>query len=192
MPTPFYPDREAHYLTEDGDVLDSIAYSYYRQESNALESVLLRNPWLSKLSPILPAGLIIVLPVIDASPLAGIASAAKVNASGLSMRKLWQYRVPKLWKGSAAAAKTAERLDAEALSAYRSAQASINISTTVINQPAYEEPLEFDDFDYLAIYYQDETGKWKLGRIHKSNVKLNSDGYGYSLVGGDVLGGALL
>lgn len=65
------------YLTKQGDTADSIAWDFYgTRDGLVVETVLSANPGLSAQGPILPDGLTITLPVID----------AKASASGV---KLW-------------------------------------------------------------------------------------------------------
>lgn len=70
---------DVQYLTKDGDVLDLICWNYYGRTQNVVEVVLLHNAeLLSKYSAILPAGLILALPV--------------VNVEVAQSFKLWDYR----------------------------------------------------------------------------------------------------
>ena len=193
MPSPtsiFYPTREAHYLTVDGDVLDRIAREYYGTERRTTEQVLRRNPWVAEKFPVMDAGLILVLPVLDKTAIQRVSTATSppLNDKGQSMRKLWNYRPSKLWKGSGAATEAAATNSdtANALDAYRRTKALVGTSSggTAVEGDCCVEihnPPEFTDFEWLSIYYRDAvSGQWKLGRIHKSNVSFNTDGYGYS------------
>lgn len=55
------------YLSRQGDCLDEIAFNQYGQcSAETLAAVLLANPGIADLGPLLPAGLQIVLP--DAAP----------------------------------------------------------------------------------------------------------------------------
>lgn len=185
----YYPTKEAHYLTVDGDVIDRIAFDYYGTEKRTTEQLLMRNPWVAEHFPVLTAGLILVLPVLDKNFIQKISttSSPPLNEKGQSLRRLWNYRTPKLWKGGESdpvIASTAA--DADALDAYRRSKQQAGSGTgsgTGSNSDCCVElrnPPEFSDFEWLAIYYRDATGKWKLGRIHKSNVNMNTDGYGYA------------
>ena len=60
-----------HYRTKDGDVLDALCHKHYGREAGrpvrgtqtgAVEAVLEANPGLADQGPILPAGLLIILP----------------------------------------------------------------------------------------------------------------------------------
>jgi phage tail protein X len=53
------------YTTKDGDVVDAIAYAYYGTlDGLVVEQLLAANNGLSDYGPILPAGVVITLPVI--------------------------------------------------------------------------------------------------------------------------------
>lgn len=62
------------YRTSDGDMADEIAFRQYgTTAAGVVEQLLAANPGLSDIGPVLPAGLIITLPVIDATAkIAGI------------------------------------------------------------------------------------------------------------------------
>jgi phage tail protein X len=62
-----FPTSEKQYLTSAGDTVDSICWAYYGVTRITTERVLARNRWLTKYPPILPAGLLIVLPVVLAA-----------------------------------------------------------------------------------------------------------------------------
>lgn len=53
------------YMTKDGDMLDAICWKHYGAES-AVVDVLEANPGLADHGPVLPAGVIITLPVLHA------------------------------------------------------------------------------------------------------------------------------
>lgn len=56
------------YQTSDGDTVDRIAYRHYGSlEGQVVERVLLANPGLADQGPLLPAGLRVALPVLDAA-----------------------------------------------------------------------------------------------------------------------------
>ncbi|MDR3445747.1 tail protein X [Dyella sp.] len=56
------------YLSSAGDVLDEIAFNQYGDcSSDTLAAVLLANPGLADLGPVLPAGVQVTLP--DAAPI---------------------------------------------------------------------------------------------------------------------------
>jgi phage tail protein X len=50
------------YKTSQGDTLDFICWKFYRQQSGAVEAVLLANPGLADAGPVLPANTTITLP----------------------------------------------------------------------------------------------------------------------------------
>lgn len=50
------------YKTEQGDMLDLIAYRHYGYSSGAVEQILIANYGLCEHPPVLPAGLMITLP----------------------------------------------------------------------------------------------------------------------------------
>lgn len=54
----------ALYKTSQGDTLDFICWKYYGQQSGAVEAVLLANPGLADLGPVLPINTEITLPVL--------------------------------------------------------------------------------------------------------------------------------
>ncbi|WP_372830505.1 tail protein X [Pontibacterium sp.] len=56
------------YRTQPGDMLDAICHRRYAGRKNAVEHALSHNPGLSKHGPVLPAGLEIDLPDMDAAP----------------------------------------------------------------------------------------------------------------------------
>jgi len=54
--------------TRQGDLVDQIALEVYGRTAGATEAILNANPHLEGQPPHLPAGLVIVLPEIDAQP----------------------------------------------------------------------------------------------------------------------------
>lgn len=54
----------AIYKTSQGDTLDYICWKHYGQQSGAVEAVLLANPGLADLGPVLPINTQITLPVL--------------------------------------------------------------------------------------------------------------------------------
>lgn len=54
----------ATYKTSQGDTLDYICWKHYGQQSGAVEAVLLANPGLADLGPVLPINTKITLPVL--------------------------------------------------------------------------------------------------------------------------------
>lgn len=48
--------------TIDGDMIDRLAHDAYGRTAGAAEAVMAANPHLAGLGPVLPAGLIVVLP----------------------------------------------------------------------------------------------------------------------------------
>lgn len=58
-----------HYHTQDGDVLDAICWKYYGRQAGAVEAVLEANMHLAAIGEVLPAGLVIVLPELEAPAL---------------------------------------------------------------------------------------------------------------------------
>jgi phage tail protein X len=54
------------YLTSAGDTLDFVCWKHYRQQSGALEAVLLANHGIADLGPVLPISTRIVLPELPA------------------------------------------------------------------------------------------------------------------------------
>jgi phage tail protein X len=58
----------AIYLSKAGETVDYIAYKYYGTEgSGNTEAVLAANPGLADLGEILPAGVLITLPVVTST-----------------------------------------------------------------------------------------------------------------------------
>lgn len=53
------------YLTSDGDTLDIICWRFYGQQSGAVEAVLVANPGLADLGPVLPINTRIILPALS-------------------------------------------------------------------------------------------------------------------------------
>lgn len=60
----------ARYVARQGDVLDMVCRTYYGR-SDVLQAVLEANPGLSRVGPILPAGLTITLPDLPPPPTTG-------------------------------------------------------------------------------------------------------------------------
>lgn len=232
----FFPTLDAHYLTKDYDAIDSICLDYYGTSSLTTELVLRRNPSLAEEQPLLPGGMVIVLPAITESlfardarsglaldfiqalngmdsaslraylagnPLAGssaLKTGIKVLRGGQTTAKKTQNSVP-LWDYTKRAANlyvptaTTEAQDAQtALEAYRKLKAAAVASGSGgggsnPSIPSYgstsddccSNPLLLDDFEYFAVYYRDQNAKWRLGRIHKRNMKINTDGYGHTV-----------
>jgi len=54
------------YRCKDDDMLDAICFKYYGSQVGTSEAVLEANPGLAEYGPLLPAGLVIVLPNIEA------------------------------------------------------------------------------------------------------------------------------
>lgn len=52
------------YRTKQGDVVDALVYKYYQGQEGTLEQVLNANPGLAAKGEVLPAGVVITLPVI--------------------------------------------------------------------------------------------------------------------------------
>ena len=50
------------YITQQFDELDAICYRYYGRTQGTVEAVLVANPNLAELMPILPEGVTIMLP----------------------------------------------------------------------------------------------------------------------------------
>ena len=50
------------YLSSQGDTLDYVCWRFYSQQSGAVEAVLLANPGLADLGPVLPINTRITLP----------------------------------------------------------------------------------------------------------------------------------
>jgi phage tail protein X len=54
------------YVTSDGDTVDYIAFKYYGTLANrSAELLLLANPGLADVGPLLPSGMVLTMPVID-------------------------------------------------------------------------------------------------------------------------------
>lgn len=51
--------------TREGDVVDQLALAAYGRLPGATEAVLAANPQLDAYGPVLPAGLVLLLPAID-------------------------------------------------------------------------------------------------------------------------------
>lgn len=55
------------YRTSDGDTADYIAWKYYgTQDGQVVEQLLAANPGLADQGPVLPAGLVVQLPDLEA------------------------------------------------------------------------------------------------------------------------------
>lgn len=54
-------------LTHDGDVVDALAFTVYGPAARSAEAVLAANPRLADFGPVLPAGLVVVLPDLPAA-----------------------------------------------------------------------------------------------------------------------------
>ena len=57
------------YRTRDGDMLDAICWKHYRQQSGAVEQVLVHNPGLAALGPVYRENRLIILPPLAKSVL---------------------------------------------------------------------------------------------------------------------------
>jgi len=53
------------YITRQFDELDAICFSYYGRTQQTVEAVLLANPNLGEMLPILPVGITILLPELQ-------------------------------------------------------------------------------------------------------------------------------
>ncbi len=58
------PDGIVRYATIDGDTVDDIAYGYYGENTNHTEAILAANPRLAEAGPVLPAGMVVKIPVV--------------------------------------------------------------------------------------------------------------------------------
>jgi phage tail protein X len=69
----------ARYLTKDDDTVDLIAWNYYgRQDRRIVERVLEANFGLADHGPILPAGILVILPELDADTQQDASDAVKL------------------------------------------------------------------------------------------------------------------
>ena len=57
----------AEYRTKDGDMVDHICWKHYGRSSGTVEAVLEANPGLADAGPVLPGGLVVTLPDLDAA-----------------------------------------------------------------------------------------------------------------------------
>ena len=55
----------AKYTTKEKDMLDAIVHKYYKGQAGALEAVYNANPGLCEQPLLLPAGLVVELPVLN-------------------------------------------------------------------------------------------------------------------------------
>ena len=53
------------YRTQAGDMLDEICWLYYGRTRGTVETVLEANPGLADYGPVLPAGVLVTLPIIE-------------------------------------------------------------------------------------------------------------------------------
>lgn len=193
---PYFPTSEAHYLTSAGDVVDKICWDYYGVTKETTERVYVRNPYLADFKAILPAGLLLVLPIIAASDV-------------LPQSRLWNYTEPTLpelfvttQRDDRALALAAEKdAEAAALSVYQSRRNYVTAVDAITgagtpgdgstpddggsgpggtpdpDAPSVPvgtwenelEPLTVSDFDFITVWYRTEAGKWGLGKIAKSS-----------------------
>jgi phage tail protein X len=56
------PDGVVRYATIDGDTVDDIAYGYYGENVGHTETILKANPGLAAVGPVLPAGMVVIIP----------------------------------------------------------------------------------------------------------------------------------
>jgi phage tail protein X len=56
---------DAIYYSSEGDTLDFICWKQYQQQAGAVEAVLLSNPGLADVGPIIPINTRIVLPELS-------------------------------------------------------------------------------------------------------------------------------
>lgn len=82
---PYFPTVERHYLTSDNDVVDSIAWDYYGVTAKTTEAIYKRNSFLTEYPARLPAGLLIVLPTLNADDV-------------LPKVQLWEYEQPDFYE----------------------------------------------------------------------------------------------
>lgn len=189
----FFPRQEKNYVTSDGDVVDRICWLYYGFTRGATEAVLRRNRFLTDFSPVLPAGLIIVLPIYqkDESP-----------------RELWKYVTKESLLATATVTTNSALVtptDEELLAAYRVSKIRAKIEVpyrpvlnpsaptdivtvelgddllpgTVlpgVGNPENKQPKQVTDYDYVAVYYND-NGALRLGYIPKAQICEQCDYY---------------
>lgn len=52
-------------ITTDGDMVDELAFKHYGTHDGTAEAILDANPGLAARGPVLPAGVTIILPVVE-------------------------------------------------------------------------------------------------------------------------------
>lgn len=149
--------QEAHYLTREGDMVDEICWRYYGRTEKTTEAVYRRNPFLAKHPAILPAMLLIVLPVVDSR-----------NADGI---KLWNYST---------------RTEAAAAATTSTASAKTTVATpNGFESCCANDVPEVQSANYLAVYVRNELGDFVIRRMHKKYFTMTVDEngeFGYGLV----------
>lgn len=58
--------NQVTYTTKNGDMLDKVCWDYYGPRQGAYELVMDANPGLAKVGPILPSGMVLVMPELPA------------------------------------------------------------------------------------------------------------------------------
>lgn len=61
-------DGMIRYVTSEGDSVDNIAYGYYGNQTGRTEAIYAINPGLAAKGPMLPVGIVVVLPPDTGEP----------------------------------------------------------------------------------------------------------------------------
>lgn len=172
---------DKNYLTSDGDVLDRICWLFYGSTANVTERVLARNPVLNKYPSVLPAGIILVLPLFKYEP---------------NRVALWDYVQPRSVDFVKLKQEEEDRL--AAIQRYRAPDQTIFIGQSVnslyspvakvqpilvgnqvpdsFNRPPSPVMPGEDADQYVAVYYRGEGNVFKVGFVKREEVSPTEGG----------------
>jgi phage tail protein X len=173
------PQLDKNYLTMDGDVLDKICWLFYGQSSKTTEAVLKRNPLLNRYPSVLPAGLILVLPVMryeaQRKPLWDYVQPKRIDLTRVKSDAttqddaLAQYRL----------AKTDTIYVAERVTKLYSPNSTVlpvlvgsQVPTEFTTPPRPDIPQEGGQ-EYVAVYYRGADNQFKVGFVPNNEVAVD-------------------
>lgn len=172
------PKLDKNYLTSQGDVLDKICWLFYGITDGTVKIVLERNPILNEYPSVLPAGILLILPIIKYEP---------------TRQPLWDYIQPTEAQFTLADNQDAEQEIRNELKKYQSgADGNIYISAKIdrLYSPMAsvapilvgpQVPLSFkteplptiptkDADTYVGIYYRGPNNTFRVGYITKDQL----------------------
>lgn len=172
------PQLDKNYLTTQGDVLDKICWLFYGITDRTVKIVLERNPILNEYPSILPAGILLVLPTLNAEP---------------SRQPLWDYVQPTQAQFTVDESQSEEQKLRDSLNQYQNTgDGTIYISakvdrlyspmasvTPILVGPQVPANLKTEPLpdipstnaeSYVGIYYRGPNNTFRVGYISKDQL----------------------